>query len=142
MTTSIKTCFKCGAEKPLTEYYKHKAMADGHLNKCKTCTKKDSTNHRNNNIDKIRAYDRERGNRQSYEYVKEYRATYPNKYKAHMKLNNELRQGRVKRVEKCRCGKPSEVAHHDDYLKPLEVRWMCQACHKQWHRDNGEGLNP
>jgi hypothetical protein len=36
----IKTCFVCGVEKPLLEYYKHPRMKDGHLNKCKDCTKK------------------------------------------------------------------------------------------------------
>lgn len=36
----MKNCIICGDLKPLTDYYVHKQMGDGHLNKCKTCCKK------------------------------------------------------------------------------------------------------
>ena len=34
-----KRCFSCGKEKPLSDYYAHPKMKDGHLNKCKECVK-------------------------------------------------------------------------------------------------------
>ncbi len=36
-----KICFKCGKDKSLDDFYKHLQMADGHLGKCKQCTKDD-----------------------------------------------------------------------------------------------------
>lgn len=137
----MKKCFKCENVKPLSEFYKHAQMADGHLNKCKECAKKDSTGHRNENLEKIRSYDRARGNRQPEGYLKEWREKYPNKYKAHTAINNAIRGGRMKRLNCEICGAEGH-AHHDDYAYPLTVRWLCPAHHHQWHAKHGEALNP
>lgn len=51
-----KKCKKCEREMTLDNFYKHKYMQDGHLNICKDCVKARVSKHRENNIDKIRAY--------------------------------------------------------------------------------------
>tara|TARA_R110002110_G_C13021826_1_gene677937 strand:- start:26 stop:505 length:480 start_codon:yes stop_codon:yes gene_type:complete len=38
----MKECFKCHEVKPVAEYYAHPRMKDGHLGKCKACTRKDA----------------------------------------------------------------------------------------------------
>lgn len=138
-----KKCFKCDTVKPLEDFYKHTQMADGRVNKCKQCNKKDVSENRGKNIEKYRLYDRNRGNRQGYGYVKEYREKYPNKFRAHSMVNNAIRKGALFSEPCGNCGgKENLHAHHDDYLKPLNVRWLCSACHSQWHRYNGEAMNP
>lgn len=141
--TMLKHCFKCQSIKPLSDFYKHAKMADGHLNKCKDCTKSDVSKHRAKNLDFIRQYDRDRGNRQDREYLAAYRQKYPRKYMAQTMVCNAVRDGRLIRPAHCQvCGsKTKPHGHHDDYAKPLEVRWLCAACHAQWHAAHGESPN-
>lgn len=35
------------------------------------------------------------------------------------------------------CGATQRVeAHHDDYDRPLDVRWLCHKHHYEWHREH------
>ena len=68
----------------------------------------------------------------------------PVKRAAHTKLGNALRSGTIVKPLVCECcgGRPSRLnGHHDDYSKPLSVRWLCGVCHSAWHEKNGEGAN-
>jgi hypothetical protein len=157
-----KICFKCGIIKPLSDFYKHKGMADGRLNKCKECNKKDTKENRLNNIDYYLEYDRSRANlpgriksREDYQKTPEGRAaankarrkyTESNLIKraASLLINNYVRNGKITKPTACSECNVSNVrihGHHNDYAKPLEVRWLCSKCHCKWHKKNGPGLN-
>lgn len=54
----MKECFKCKKIKNLSEFYKHKQMIDGYLNKCKECTKLDTKNNEKSNSKSEFSYDK------------------------------------------------------------------------------------
>ena len=135
-----KTCFKCNTVKPLEEFYKHSKMADGHVNKCKECNKNDVTSNRNKNIEKVRAYDRERAKKPerikaTAAITKAWRAEDARRHVAHSCVARAIRSGELAVQPCCRCGEIKSLAHHEDYDKPLEVMWLCQPCHKQRHKE-------
>lgn len=135
-----KKCFKCESVKPLEEFYKHSAMADGHLNKCKECTKSDVSKHRSENLEKIRAYDRERGKiperiKATTEITRAWREQDIRRQKAHYAVAQAIKTGELVRNPCVRCGEKKSVAHHEDYDEPLEVVWLCQPCHKERHKE-------
>ena len=127
--------------KPLDRFYKNPGMKDGRLNKCKECTKADVRKNRAEKVEYYRAYDRERGNRQSAEYSKRWRERNPVAYKAKNAVNNAIRDGRLRKSVKCeRCNAGGRLhGHHDDYSKPLDVMWLCVPCHKLRHKELGWG---
>ncbi len=54
---------------------------------------------------------------------------FPEKYKARYTLKNAVRLGKIKRGVCEVCGSVEVEGHHDDYSKPLEVRWFCHQHH-------------
>jgi len=157
-----KICFKCEQVKPLSNFYKHPKMADGRLNKCKECNKKDTKENRLKNIDYYLDYDKSRSNnpdrvqaRNDYQKTsrgiiagnkakKQYIETNKIKHAVHIMLSNAVRVGNVIKNNICEtCGiKHKRIhGHHDDYAHPLSVRWLCPKCHSAWHKENGSALN-
>lgn len=144
-----KTCFKCHHVKDLADFYRHPQMADGHLNKCKECTKSDAR--ANSKTAAARGRDRKRANdparvatRQAYAKTAKGKAALakakaawiarnPDKRKAQNSLSNAIRDGRVT-PQTCQvCGLPGE-AHHHDYSQPLAVTWLCPQHHAELHK--------
>lgn len=113
----MKRCFKCGVEKPRSEFYRHKAMADGLLGKCKDCTKADVRAHWRDNADVLRQTDSSRRKL---------------KRAANVAVGNAVRDGRLLKAGACHyCDSVDELtAHHWNYYRPLDVTWLCKRCHR------------
>ena len=54
-----------------------------------------------------------------------------------------LKTGKLTKPDACsKCGSLEKIeAHHDDYTKSLEVRWLCFVCHRQHHTEENRRLN-
>lgn len=75
------------------------------------------------------------------ETTRKYRERNPKKRKAHVKVGNAVRDGKLI-PQPCEICQSLEVhGHHCDYDKPYEVLWLCSEHHIAWHTKNGEGLN-
>ncbi len=130
----MKKCFKCRRRLPLSEFYAHPAMSDGHLGKCKACAKKDVRENRAKRREYYNEKDRERASKGLPR-----RLAWQKKNKliriAHRIVTKALKAGKIRR-EKCQvCGDPKALAHHEDYSKPLDVRWLCQTHHRRRHAE-------
>lgn len=156
-----KTCFKCNQVKDISQFYKHSQMKDGYLNKCKDCAKNDIHINRKNKIEYYRNFDKMRANhphrvQARKEYINtdkgkqaksracnKFRKTNPIKSKAHRAVQYALKCNKLIKPPECECcSLPNKLqAHHDDYNKPLDVKWLCSSCHSNWHKYNNPITN-
>lgn len=135
----MKTCFKCLRSLPVDDFYRHPRMKDGRLGKCKECAKSDVSRNYRDNIDSKKAYEQARKSTEARKSAKreqnnKYKVTHPIKYKAHARVAHALQMGLLARKPCQACGSTRWIeAHHEDYSKPLEVVWLCMACHRAHH---------
>jgi ribosomal protein S27AE len=130
-----KWCKGCDTEKPLLDFYKYSNGNPLHI--CKECHKASvRANYAEKRAEKS-AYERERYKKPARrakmaEYQRVRRARSPEKYRARTAVGNAIRDGRLVPKPCEDCGSTERVqAHHADYSKPLEVRWLCFKCHRE-----------
>lgn len=114
----IYECLKCGAKDGLTvgstDYRSDGSKRTRYI--CRTC-----------NAEKKRI-ERKRNPSAEYRAISKYRAKFPEKQRA-----RELARRYVS-LQPCEvCGDTKSVRHHEDYSKPLDVRFFCHLHHKQLH---------
>ena len=140
-----KVCPKCKASLPISQFYK------GH-SRCKPCHYAATREWQAKNIEKYREIkkawrrtnkdkSREHYRRSWRKDADKYRARRKIYYKdyqrlAHGKVFKAIARGDLVRPNICSNCSGSDspiIAHHDDYSKPLEVRWICESCHADHH---------
>jgi len=114
-----KQCRRCLKVKVLNSFYDHPETADGKFAKCKDCV-----------------------------LVERRKTTKPDDKKAWNErwilknviqpeacaiVGRAIRNGKLKKQPCEVCGEIKVEAHHDDYSKPLNVRWLCKYHHTQHH---------
>ena len=144
----MKPCFKCGETLPLSQFYRHPEMPDGHVNKCKECNKKDVRENYYAKHEQYRAYEQLRARTPkrkelNVKVTARMRQKFPEKYKAHGLVQKSVVAGTLQRQPCERCGSPQVHAHHEDYTRPLDVMWLCPLHHKERHKELKDmGITP
>jgi hypothetical protein len=141
----ILRCARCKQEKPGAEFHTCPSKATGRHSYCKPCflewekanrkTKRRSVSEREKRYYHANPIHKREAARRNDE-------TKPKAVYARQVIRNEIKRGRLKRGLCEVCGTDFAVhGHHDDYNRPLVVRWLCGVHHKEWHERNGPGAN-
>lgn len=138
-------CKKCLQDKAEDQFYK------SNRTRCKECVKASANQYRQENLERVRAYDQMRASmphrvtaRQEYQKTqqfaqshsaaaKRWAAKHPKRREANVIVGHALRDGKLQKVPCHVCGCENVEAHHPDYDRPLDVVWLCSSHHKEAH---------
>jgi hypothetical protein len=153
-----KRCRHCWTIKTVGEFSGDRSQADGLSRNCRQCDSERSKQRRRGHGHLLRVRERrrysadpdrqrraaaeyrrsERGKRLNKLAVQRYRARNAEKYAAHIEVRKALAAGVLVKPDRCEfadlggCSGRLE-AHHDDYRRPLDVRWLCVSHHQSRH---------
>jgi hypothetical protein len=71
--------------------------------------------------------------RRGYERKYYYNPANRHKDLARNAIADAIRRGKMSRQHCEKCGSEKSEAHHEDYSKRLDVKWLCRPCHKGEH---------
>lgn len=131
----IRHCNPCDTDKPLEEFVRCRTKPLGHHYLCLACNRM-----------KVRRVNKGKKRfRRAYPVTNKlatarYKLRYPLKQEAHRQATRALKRGELLASPCERCGQKAQM-HHDDYAKPLDVRWLCRKHHHEHHQKLGPGAN-
>ena len=136
---NLKKCSKCKTVKPIDNFWKDKNTKDGLMCWCTKCSKE--VNAKWSKSPAGKAF-----RKKLYRSAPHKKSNLTNfKHYAKMLVFYGVRLGYIEKNFVCSiCNidtiKEKKIihGHHDDYLKPLEVRWICQLCHLRLHKKEKE----
>jgi len=111
-------------------------MGDGHVNKCKSCNKRDNAENYAKRRTQYSAYDagRDQDPKRAADKRRaraKYSKAHPQKTQARQAVASARRRGVLVPTPCIHCGATENIhGHHRDYSKPLDVVWCCHKCHK------------
>lgn len=141
---NVKICKTCKEIKHILMFYKNNKSSDGYASSCKKCHGEYYSKKRKDIEYKIKmkAYKHEYylKNKDKLSY-KEKHNKNARKYakKNHLKtyardvVRNDIRHGRTNKKPCEVCGILKVHAHHDNYDRPRDVRWLCISHHVEVH---------
>ena len=136
----LLTCTKCGETKSAELFKVCNQRKSGRSSHCKECGNSFMKNlwrnleYRMKWIGWYRRHAKtERYKESRRRTSRKQRALHPERHAANNSVNNAIRAGRLRKKPCEVCGDKKVQAHHDDYSKPLEVRWLCHTHHVAVH---------
>lgn len=133
LETNMKYCPDCKIIKDPDDFYKAPPKKDGLRSYCKLCSLKRNKEY----MVYYREYSKKRysGDKEFRNRRKESAKKWatPEKNRAHQLVYSWVKIGRLTRGLCEICSSTKVQAHHSDYKKPLDVKWLCPSHHRNIH---------